>query len=185
MNNNVSDLSSFTHQLHLTLGAKLKYAFWLLISNSFFLTNIPYPSTFKVFLLRLFGAKIGKECVVKPWVKIKIPWKLSLGDFVWLGESAWLDNISEVIIGNHVCISQNALLLTGNHDYNLRSFDLRSKSIQIEDGVWVCANATITGGVTLKSHSVIGVGVTISKDTTAFSVYSNQQTIAIKKRDIK
>lgn len=185
MQNNISDLSSYTHQLHLTIGAKFKYACWLFISNCFFLTNIPYPSSFKVFLLRMFGAKIGKDCVIKPWVKIKLPWNLTIGNFVWLGESAWLDNISEVCIGNHVCISQNALLLTGNHDYNLKSFDLRSKSIHIKDGVWVCANATVTGGVILNSHSVVGVGVTISKDTTAYSVYSNQQTIAVKNREIK
>jgi putative colanic acid biosynthesis acetyltransferase WcaF len=76
-------------------------------------------------------------------------------------------------------------LLTGNHDYNSKSFDLRSNSIQIENGVWVCANATVTGGVILKSHSVVGVGVTISKDTTAYNIYINQQTIAVKKREIK
>ena len=185
MNNSVSDLSSFTHQLHLTFGAKVKYACWLFISNWFFLTNIPYPNRLKVFILRLFGANIGKDCVIKPWVKIKLPWKLTIGDFVWLGESVWLDNISDITIGNHVCISQNALLLTGNHDYNSKSFDLRTNSIQIENGVWVCANATVTGGVILKSHSVVGVGVTISKDTTAYNIYINQQTIAVKKREIK
>jgi putative colanic acid biosynthesis acetyltransferase WcaF len=183
--NKISDLSKFKHQLHLSFGAKLKYAFWLIISNVFFLTNIPYPSLIKVSILRLFGAHIGKGCIIKPWVRIKLPWNLYIGNDVWLGESSWIDNISNVQIGNNVCISQNALILTGNHDYSLPNFDLISKPICIEDGVWLCANSTITGGVTLKSHCVIGVGVIISKDTDAFSVYGNQQGISIKKREIK
>jgi putative colanic acid biosynthesis acetyltransferase WcaF len=185
VSNKISDLASFEHQLHLTFGAKFKYLVWLIISNFIFLTNIPYPNTLKIFILRLFGAKIGKGCVIKPWVKIKLPWKLCIGDHVWLGESAWLDNISDINIGNNVCISQNALLLTGNHDYNSSSFDLISKPLQIEDGVWVCANATITGGVNVRSHSVIGVGVIITQDTTSFSIYGNKQELVIKKRTIK
>lgn len=68
----------------------------------------------KIFFLRLFGAKIGKGLVIKNNVNIKFPWKLTLGNHVWLGENAWIDNLDEVIIGNNVCISQGALLLTGN-----------------------------------------------------------------------
>ena len=76
---------------------KIRYALWLLVSNIFFLTNIPYPSKFKVILLKCFGSKIGDKVVIKPWVKIKFPWMLSLGNSVWLGESVWIDNISEII----------------------------------------------------------------------------------------
>ena len=185
MNKKEVDLSSFKHSLHLSILDKLKYAFWLVISNFFFLTNIPYPIKLKVGILRLLGAKIGKSCIIKPWVKIKFPWKLELGDHVWLGESAWIDNISKVSIGNHVCISQNALILTGNHDYTLSSFDLMSKPINIEDGVWICANATITGGVNVASHSVIGLGQIITKNTLPYEVYGTRAAKLIKKREIE
>jgi putative colanic acid biosynthesis acetyltransferase WcaF len=163
----------------------MKYACWLIISNFFFLTNIPYPVRFKVALLRIFGAKIGKSCVIKPWVKIKFPWKLVLGNHVWLGESAWIDNISNVTVGNHVCISQKALLLTGNHDYTSSSFDLLSKPINIEDGAWICANATVVGGVTVASHCVIGVGQLITKNTLPNEVYGKGLPASIRKREIK
>jgi putative colanic acid biosynthesis acetyltransferase WcaF len=185
VNKPTSDLSIFTHQLHLSLVDKLKYACWLILSNVFFLTNIPYPNSLKVLLLRMMGAQVGKGVVIKPWVKIKLPWKLSIGNHVWLGESCWIDNISEVRIGNHVCISQGALVLTGNHDYSKRSFDLLSKPIVMEEGVWVGAKSTIVGGVTLKSHCVTGVGVIILRDTEAYQVYSLSPNIQVKERVIK
>ena len=185
MNKAVSDLASFKHQLHISLVDKLMYAFWLIFSNIFFLTNIPYPNSLKVFILRIFGAKIGKDVVIKPWVKIKLPWKLRIGNHVWLGESSWIDNISEITIDNHVCISQGALLLTGNHDYSKSSFDLISKPIHIEDGVWIGAKSTIVGGITIKSHCVIGIGVTILRDTEAYQVYRLNNALEIKERVIK
>lgn len=179
------DLSSYNHQIHLSLVARIRYGMWLMLSNFFFLTNIPYPVFFKLFLLKLFGASIGRNCIIKPWAKIKFPWKLRLGDNVWIGEAAWIDNISEVVIGNHVCISQNALLLTGNHDYTSISFDLTSKPINIEDGAWICANATIVGGVTVATHSVVGIGQIITKNTEPYLVYMNGSVPLYKKRVIK
>jgi len=131
------------------------------------------------------GAQIGVSCVIKPWVKIKLPWKLHLGDHVWIGESAWIDNISEVKIGNHVCISQNALLLTGNHDYTSTSFDLISKPINIENGAWICANATIVGGITVATHCVIGIGQILTKSTNPYEIFGIGKTTSTKKRVIK
>ncbi len=185
MNKKAVDFSTFEHSLYKSLWDKCRYALWLVLSELFFLTNVPYPVALKVFILRIMGAQIGSHCVIKPWVKIKLPWKLKLGNYVWLGESLWIDNISEVNIGHHVCLSQNALLLTGNHDYTRISFDLTSKPINIEDGAWVCANATIVGGVTIASHCVIGVGLTMTKDTMPYTVYSHSPATISKKREIK
>lgn len=66
----------------------------------------------KIALLRMFGAKIGKGLVIKNNVIIKSPWNLTIGDHCWLGEACWIDNLDKVVIGNNVCISQGALLLT-------------------------------------------------------------------------
>ena len=72
--------------------------------------------TLKVRLLKMFGAKIGKGLVIKNNVIIKQPWYLTIGDDCWIGENVWIDNIDKVSIGSDVCISQGAMLLTGNHD---------------------------------------------------------------------
>jgi putative colanic acid biosynthesis acetyltransferase WcaF len=177
------DLSTYQEILFNRWSIKLKYAVWLLISSLFFLTNIPYPNPFKVFILRLFGAKIGSNCVIKPWVKIKFPWELEIGDFVWLGEEVWIDNISKVTIASHVCISQGALLLTGNHRFDKANFPLDTRPIKIEKGVWICAKATVCGGVTVENHAVLGLGCIATSDLSAYTVYSADNKV--KMRTIK
>ena len=143
-------------------GPNWKIALWYVVSVAFFRTAIPYPSKFKVILLRIFGAKIGRGVIIKPLVIIKYPWKLSIGNHSWIGEQVWIDNLGQVTIGNHCCISQGALLLCGNHDYKKSTFDLMIKPIVLEDGVWIGAKCTIGPGVTLKSGTVQKLGRVIT-----------------------
>lgn len=89
-------------------------------------------SSLRIRLLRLFGARMGKGVVIKPSVNIKYPWNLSIGDYSWIGENVWIDNLTHVAIGSNVCISQGAMLLCGNHDYKRPTFDLMVKPIVIE-----------------------------------------------------
>lgn len=138
----------------------------------------------KIALLKAFGAKIGKGLVIKNNVCIKFPWKLTLGDHVWLGENCWIDNLDSVTIGNHVCISQGALLLTGNHDYTLTSFDYRNAPIVIEDGVWIGANTVVCPGVTVHSHAILTVGSIATKEMEAYGIYQGNPAQLIRKRII-
>lgn len=97
----------------------------------------------KVALLRAFGAKIGKGLVLKNNVIIKSPWNLTIGDDCWLGEGCWIDNLDHVTIGSNVCISQGAMLLTGNHDYTNPTMPYRNAPITIKDGAWIGAQTTV------------------------------------------
>jgi putative colanic acid biosynthesis acetyltransferase WcaF len=83
----------------------------------FFMSAVPYPNRLKTFLLRLFGAQVGRGVLVKPRVNIKYPWFLKIGDFTWIGGGTWIDNLATVKIGSNVCLSQGSYLCTGNHDY--------------------------------------------------------------------
>jgi putative colanic acid biosynthesis acetyltransferase WcaF len=144
---------------------------WYSFSLIFFKSSwVPF-SFFKVFILRIFGAKIGKSVVIKPNVNIKYPWKLSLGNHVWIGENVWIDNLDNVVIGNNVCISQGAFLLCGNHNYKKESFDLITKPIIVEDGVWIGAKSTVLLGVTANSHSILSAGSVTSKNLEPYSIY--------------
>lgn len=125
----------------------------------------------KIWLLRMFGAKIGKGLVLKNNVTIKSPWNLSVGDDCWIGESVWIDNLDKVFIGSNVCISQGALLLTGNHDYKQSSMPYRNAPITIENGVWIGANTTVCAGVIVHENAILTVGSMTSKDLEANGIY--------------
>jgi acetyltransferase-like isoleucine patch superfamily enzyme len=91
-------------------------AFWHIIKCLFFLSPLPWPSAFKCCLLRLFGAEVGSGVVIKPRVNIHFPWKLSIGDYSWIGEEVFILNFEQCTIGAHCCISQRAFLCESNFD---------------------------------------------------------------------
>lgn len=161
-----------------------KYAMWYIFGILFLRNPFNPSSVLKVFLLKLFGAKIGKGVVIKPSVNIKYPWKLIVGDHVWIGENVWIDNLAEVFISDNVCISQGAMLLTGNHNYKLSTFDLIIGSIILEDGVWIGAKSVVCPGVKCASHSVLTVGSIATKNLEPYIIYQGNPAIKIKKRFI-
>jgi putative colanic acid biosynthesis acetyltransferase WcaF len=155
-------------------------------TNALFFNSGMFPFYgFKIFLLKLFGAKIGKRVLIKPHVSIKYPWFLEVGDFTWIGEQAWIDNLGLVKIGANVCISQGAYILTGNHDYKKPAFDLIVKNITIEDGVWIGAKAIVCPGVTCKTHAVLSVGSVLSSDMEAYGIYRGNPAVKVSDRIIE
>ena len=137
-----------------------------------------------MFLLRLFGAQIGKHVLIKPSINIKYPWKLKIGDYSMLGENVWIDNLDDVVIGNNVCISQGAIILSGNHNYKRISFDLLLGKIILEDGVWIGAKAIVCQNVTCKSHSVLTVNSTATENMEPYSIYQGCPAKKIRDRRI-
>jgi putative colanic acid biosynthesis acetyltransferase WcaF len=163
-------------------GSKIKMVLWLVINQLFFNNGIAVFNGLKCALLRLFGATVGRGVVIKPSVSIKYPWYLNIGNDVWIGEKVWIDNLGSVTIGNNVCISQEALLLTGNHNYKSPHFDLMIGTIILEDGVWIGARATVCPGVCCKTHSVLMVSSVATKDLDAYSIYQGVPAAKVKTR---
>ena len=151
----------------------------LFLKNSFFIWQFP-----KILLLKLFGAKIGKGLVLKPAVNIKYPWNLTIGENCWIGENVWIDNLDKVVIFNNVCVSQGAMLLTGNHNYNKSTFDLITGRIKLKDGVWVGAKSVVCPGVTLDINSVLAVNSVTSKDLKKNGIYRGNPAVLISQRKI-
>ncbi|HRP57662.1 WcaF family extracellular polysaccharide biosynthesis acetyltransferase [Agriterribacter sp.] len=168
-----------------SIGAgKIKQALWYFTNVIFFINPLNPLSGLKCWLLKRFGAKLGTGVIIKPGVNIKYPWKLVIGDHCWIGESVWIDNLGKVTLGNHVCISQGAMLLTGNHNYTKTSFDLMIKEIILEDGVWIGAKATVCPGVTAFSHAMLSVASVATKNLEAYSIYSGNPAVMLKQRVI-
>lgn len=179
-----TDLSSFNNDWYKP-GSAVKRGLWYVFNVTFLLNPMNPFSGLKKMVLRMFGAKIGGGVVIKPRVNIKYPWKLEVGDHVWIGEDVWIDNLGIVKIGSNSCISQGALLLCGNHDYKKSTFDLMVGDITLEDGVWIGAKSIVAGGVTCKSHSILTAGSVTSRDLEAFKIYKGNPAEVVRDRKME
>jgi len=177
-------LNQFENSLYKPAN-KLKIFIWYFTNMFLFKTMLPIPSSTKVKVLKVFGATVGSGVVIKPNVNIKYPWFLTIGDDCWIGEDVWIDNLAQVSIGNNVCLSQGAYLLTGTHDYKKETFDLMLGKIVLEDGVWIGAKSVVCPNVTCKSHSVLAVGSIATSDLDAYGIYQGNPALFKRKREIK
>lgn len=150
------DLNTFRNE-HFDRGAsRAKELAWLIISATLVSGAIP-GSGWRASLLRAFGARIAAGIVFKPRLRVKFPWRLEVGANSWIGEGVWIDNLAPVRIGHDVCISQDAYLCTGNHDWTSSSFDLITAGIMIEDHCWVGARATVAPGTHMHQGAILGL----------------------------
>ncbi len=161
-----------------------KQLLWYFFGSPLLESHFIPISTFKVWILRIFGAKIGQGVRIKPGVRVKFPWRLTVGDYVWIGEEAWLDNIAPVTIESHVCISQRVYLCTGNHDWNNLDFKLIPAPIYIQESSWIAANSTIGPGVNVGQGAVLTLGGVTGHSLEPMTIYAGNPAQAIKKKKV-
>ena len=149
------DLSNFNNS-HFSRGApKWKEALWWVFRSLVFAPWFPIPSPFKVAVLRCFGAKVGSGVVIRSRVNITFPWKLEIGDHVWIGDEVLVLSLDRVVIGSNVCLSQRAFLCTGSHDFRKETFDLITGPILIGDGCWIAAGGFIGPGAEVPAGTMV------------------------------
>ncbi len=183
MSQHKTDLSVYKNNWYKPGGSPFKRGLWYLTSIVFFKSAFPFYAP-KRFLLRLFGAKVGKGVVIKPHVAIKYPWRLTIGQHVWIGEHVWIDNLANVSIASNCCISQGAMLLCGNHNYKKSTFDLIVKEIHLDEGAWVGAKSLVTPGVRLGSHSLLTAGSTATSSLEPYTIYQGNPATKVRTREI-
>ncbi len=179
-----TNLANYNNSWYNPGGGPVKRLLWYYINILFLMNPLNPFSGLKVFLLRLFGAKVGRGVVIKPNVNIKYPWLLNIGNYVWIGEKVWIDNLAKVSLGDHSCISQGAMLLCGNHNYKKSTFDLIVKPITIEEGAWVGAWSVVCPGVTIRSHAVLTVDSVATETLDPYGLYKGNPAVRIRDRVI-
>src|SRR4051794_21315983 len=152
---------------------------WLLVSSW-----MP-GSAHRRFILRSFGAKIGRGVIIRPGVHVTMPWKLEVGDDCWIGRNVWIDNLAPVRLANDVCISQGAYLCTGNHDWLDPSFGLITKPITLEAGSWVGAKAVVCPGVTLDTCAIASAGSVVQTSIPQYEIHAGNPARFVRRREAK
>jgi putative colanic acid biosynthesis acetyltransferase WcaF len=174
------DLASFSNPDYQPGRGRLVRCLWYCLSLAVFESGWVPVSRLKTWLLRLFGARIGVGLVIKPHVRIKCPWRLAIGDHCWIGQEVWIDNLADVELGSHVCVSQRTYLCTGSHDYRRRTFDLLAEPLRVEDGVWLGASCLVLGGVTVHANAVAAAGSVVTKDVAPATIVAGSPATPLK-----
>jgi putative colanic acid biosynthesis acetyltransferase WcaF len=142
-------------------------------------------SGFRCRLLRWFGARIGTGVVCKPGMRVKFPWRLTVGEHSWIGEDCWIDNLANVTIGSNCCLSQGAYLCTGNHDWTDEAFALIVQEIRVEDGSWIGARATVLPGVTLHTGAIAAAGSVVTRSIPSNEIHAGNPAGFIRGRRLR
>ena len=132
--------------------------------------------------MRLFGAKIGQKVLIRPSVRVTYPWKLSIGDYAWIGDHVELYTLGEIQIGAHDVISQGCYLCTGSHDYTRSTFDIYAKSIHIAAQVWLASDVFVAPGVEIGEGALVGARSTVLNNLPAGMICYGNPAKPVKPR---
>jgi len=139
---------------------------WSLVDVTLFRCSPKVMYGFRNVLLRIFGANIGKSCKIRPRVRILFPWKLTLGDYSWIGDDVEIYNMDDVTIGTNTVISQKSYICTGSHSVSDGTFGLKTRPIEIGDNVWLCTDVLVLPGTVIHSKTIVPARTIIERSST-------------------
>ncbi len=163
MKENYQRLSNFKIPYNFRGRSVFFVQLWWIVQSIFFNCSPQFLYKYRVWILRLFGARIGKSCLIRPSVKITFPWKVTIGNNVWIGDDVTLYSLGEIHIGNNTVISQKTYICTATHDYKKLNFPIKSYRTIIEDEVWIGTDVYLAPNITISKGCVIGARSSVFK----------------------
>ncbi|WP_316153688.1 putative colanic acid biosynthesis acetyltransferase [Cupriavidus sp. BIC8F] len=164
------DLSKFCVPENFRGRSKAFVQLWWLVQATLFRCSPQVAYGFRRTILRIFGAKVGEGVLVRPSVRITYPWKVTLGDYCWIGDNVNLYSLGPITIGKNAVVSQESYLCTGDHDYSDPAFAIRAKPITVGPEAWVAAGTFIAPGVSIGQAAVIGARSFVFSDMPAATI---------------
>lgn len=165
--------------------SKLVVQLWWLVQSLLFKTSPQFLYGWRRFLLRSFGAQIGKKVIIRPSVQVTYPWKIKIGNYSWIGDDVVLYSLGEIEIGANTVISQRSYICTGSHDYNKQDFPIYAKKITIEEGCWLATDVFVAPGLRIEKGTIVGARSSVFNDLKAFSIYAGSPAKFVRKRNIE
>jgi putative colanic acid biosynthesis acetyltransferase WcaF len=168
-----------------SLTNRLARLAWNMVAVVFFrLSPTPFHN-WRAFLLRMFGARVGRGVHVYPGVKIWAPWNLELADECGIAGGATLYSQGKIVIGYRAVVSQGAHLCAGTHDYNRAGFPLITMPIIIRDHAWIAAEAFVHAGIIVGEGCVIGARSVVTKNMPPWMICAGHPCKPIKERNFE
>jgi putative colanic acid biosynthesis acetyltransferase WcaF len=165
-----------------TLREKIARALWMIVRGSLFRWSWHDWYGWRRFLLRAFGARIGRQVVIRPSARVEIPWLLSVGDYSSIGDFAIVYNLGPIAIGRRVSISQYAHLCAGTHDFSRWSMPLLRPPIVVGDDVWIAAEAFVGPGVSIGEGAILGARACAFRDVPPWTINVGQPARVLRQR---
>lgn len=176
------DLSKYNQSWYSRGSSSFIVLAWWFVQGTLFRFSLHNMYSWRGILLKIFGAKIGKNVRIRSSANFTYPWKVSIGDYSWIGDNVQLYSLDLITIGKNCVISQESYLCTGSHNIKDPNFGLITKPIIIKDGAWVASDVFVYPGVTVHEMAVVAARSTVIKDVPANEVYAGSPAKFIKKR---
>lgn len=168
------DLSKYNQKWYNRGKSGLYILLWWFIQGTVFRFSLHNMYKYRRFILKLFGASIGKNVIIRSSAKFHYPWKVEIGDNSWIGDNVYFHSVDKISIGANCVISQNTYINTASHDISDEAFGLIIKEVKVMDGAWVSAGCFINYGVTINKNAVVGSMSNVTKDLPENSIcYGN------------
>ena len=135
-------------------------------------------------LLRLFGANVGKGVIIRQTARVTYPWKVSLGDHCWIGDHAEIYSLAPIVIGRNSVVSQRSYLCAGTHNHHDVAFPLVGKPITVGDQVWIATDCFVAPGVRIGRGAIVAARSTVLTDIAEAAVVAGNPAVFKKYRDL-
>jgi putative colanic acid biosynthesis acetyltransferase WcaF len=155
---------------------------WWLVQMLLFKTSPQFMYGWRRFLLRCFGASIGKKVMVRPSAHIQFPWKLKIDEYSWIGDGVVLYSLGDINIGSHSVVSQRSYLCTGSHHHRNADFSIYIKPINVGNECWLAADVFVAPGVNIGAGTVVGSRSSVFKSLPAGKICFGTPAKVIKDR---
>lgn len=133
-------------------------------------------------MLRVFGARIGDNVLVRPSVRITYPWKVDIGTNSWVGDDVILYSLGNIRIGENSVISQKSYLCASSHNYKKAAFPIFADAINIGNEVWIAADVFVGPGVSISNGVVVGARSSVFQDIPEGMVCLGNPAVVVKRR---
>jgi putative colanic acid biosynthesis acetyltransferase WcaF len=138
--------------------------------------------SWRIWILRMFGASVGSDVHIHPTVMITLPWNLLIGSEASVGDRVILYNLGLISIGAAATISQGAHLCAGTHDYLRADLPLLKVPISIGEGAWICADSFVGPGVKIGNYAIVGARAVVMRDVDDWSIVVGNPAKVVKSR---